>query len=137
MSEHAEQVALFRWAALNGTKYPALRNLFAIPNGGKRSSGWWEKSEGLKSGVPDIFLACAALPDDPSDVFRFISECLDMELNEGVYFGLFIEMKFGKNKPSPNQLEWIERLTKANYKCIVCYGWEEARDEILNYLGEK
>ncbi len=117
MSEHEEQVALFRWAALNETKYPALRNLFAIPNGGLRNKfvAVKLKREGVKPGVPDTMFA------HPS----------------GGHNGLFIEMKFGKNKPSPNQREWIERLTKANYKCIVCYGWEEARDEILNYLGEK
>ena len=36
MSEHDEQVALFDWANLQANRDPALRLLFAVPNGGKR-----------------------------------------------------------------------------------------------------
>ena len=35
-SEHAEQVALVQWAAWKQGACPALRLLFAVPNGGKR-----------------------------------------------------------------------------------------------------
>ena len=35
-SEHAEQVALIQWAAWLAPQAPALRLLFAVPNGGKR-----------------------------------------------------------------------------------------------------
>lgn len=123
--EHTEQVALINWARANEGKYPELRNLFAIPNGGKRSSGWWEKSEGLKSGVPDLFLGCQG---GESDV-----PCLGRVKK---YSGMFIEMKFGKNKPNSNQRDWIKRLRDENYKVSVCYSFEEARDEILHYLRE-
>ena len=53
------------------------------------------------------------------------------------YSGLFIEMKFGKNRLTKEQKEWIDRLTQAGYKCAVCYSFEEARDNILNYLKGK
>jgi hypothetical protein len=35
-SEHDEQVALFEMIRLYQTKYPPLKNCFAIPNGGLR-----------------------------------------------------------------------------------------------------
>ena len=36
MSEHDEQVALFEWAAMNRSRIPELKLMFAIPNGGHR-----------------------------------------------------------------------------------------------------
>jgi hypothetical protein len=35
-SEHDEQVALFKMIRLYSIKHPALKNAFAIPNGGQR-----------------------------------------------------------------------------------------------------
>lgn len=113
--EHDEQVLLFNWAALNEERIPELKNLFAIPNGGLRNKvvAVRMKAEGIKAGVPDI---CLAFPS-------------------GGFFGLFIEMKAGKNKTTPTQNEWIIRLQQANYCVVVCYGFEEAKREILDYLG--
>ena len=115
-SEHLEQVKLFNWRNLNLDKYPQLKNMFAIPNGGHRFIGVAKKlkSEGVQAGVPDV---CLAHP-------------------VGEYSAFFIEMKFGKNKTQANQKDWIDRLTQAGYKCSVCYSFEEAQAEILNYLKE-
>ena len=57
-TESEEQQTLFRWAAMQCGKYPELALMFHIPNEGKRSwmTGGRMKAEGLKSGVPDIFL---------------------------------------------------------------------------------
>lgn len=116
--EHDEQVRLFNWARDNEEEYPELRNMFAIPNGGARHLFVAKKlkAEGVKAGVLDIFLAT---PRDQG-----------MEK----YNGLFIELKYGNNKPSKYQKEWITRLTRAGYQCEVCYGFEEARSVILEYL---
>jgi hypothetical protein len=124
MSEHEEQVALFAWADLMVTQYPELEFMFAIPNGaklpwrrnskGKRYSpeAMNLKREGLLPGVPDVMLPCA----------------------RGIYFGLFVEMKYGTNKPSEAQREVMAYLNKAGYKVAVCYDWEEASRTILWYL---
>jgi len=32
------------------------------------------------------------------------------------------------------QREWIAYLTEVGYRAVVCRGWEQARDEIINYL---
>ena len=114
-TEHSEQVALFGWAKANEPRHLQLGLMFAIPNGGKRHivTGKKLKAEGVKSGVPDIFLG---VPKNGKH-------------------GLFIELKVGKNKPSKNQLWWIHSLRAEGYAVEVCWGFEEARDAIINYLG--
>lgn len=114
MTEHDEQVALFQWAAYSESSIPQLRYLFAIPNGGHRHKAVAArmKAEGVKAGVPDIFLAYPT----------------------GEYCGLFIEMKFGTNKPTEKQNEWLSMLERAGYMTVVCYGFEDAKREILEYL---
>lgn len=118
--EHAEQVALFVWASQNFNKYPVLRKLFAIPNGGERNIKVASnlKAEGCKAGVPDTFLAVA---------------------RAGKH-GLFIELKrrasTGKaaGKPTPDQLQWKDWLHDEGYGVVVCVGWEQAKDALLLYL---
>jgi hypothetical protein len=48
---------------------------------------------------------------------------------------MFIEMKYGKNKPSESQLEWLGALSGEGYETAICYGFDEARDAIIKYLG--
>jgi len=125
MSEHSEQVALVAWAKDNENWIPALKMLFAIPNGGKRKNGWWEVGEGLKKGVPDLFLAVPMCALDRKTGKHHPEE--DRA-------GLFIEMKYGKNKCTPEQEDWLERLHCQGYETKVCWSFEEAKDTILDYL---
>lgn len=113
-SEHDEQAALFEWAGLMQGKYPELSLLAAIPNGGKRDAktGAMLKAEGVKKGFPDIILPVA----------------------RGAYHGLLIELKAGRNKPTEYQAWWLVQLREQGYSAGVCYGFEEARDVILDYL---
>ena len=115
MSEAQEQRALFKWAGLAEQKYPELRLLHHIPNGGKREARTAInlKREGVKAGVPDICLPVA----------------------RGEYHGLYIELKAGKNKTSSKQEEWIKLLIEQGYYVKVCYGWLEAREVIESYLS--
>ena len=122
-SEHAEQSALFCWSHLQETKehYPELDTelLFAIPNGGARGDsaksrairGGQLKAEGVKDGVPDMFLSVA----------------------RGGYFGMYIEMKVKNNKPSRAQLKFKDSATSRNYLWVCCYSWQEARDNLIKY----
>ena len=93
--EHTEQVAVINWAKLNEGKYPQLRNLFAIPNGGHRHIGTAKKlkAEGVKAGVPDLCLGCQG--------GESVVPCLGRVKRYGA---MFIEMKFGKNKASENSI---------------------------------
>lgn len=118
--EHDEQVKVFEWASVMSNKIPELKLLFAIPNGAFYGGHWSVankmKAEGIKKGVPDIFLPVGRCADD----------------NE---YGLWIEMKAGKNKPSQEQLWWLEQLEFQGYRVKVCYSAQEAIEEIEDYLN--
>ncbi len=114
-TEDTEQAHIFAWAAWASGKYPELNLMHHIPNGGKRSKSEAArfKAQGVKAGVPDIFLPCA----------------------RGGYHGLYIELKRTKGgKLSAAQKEWIDALRGQGYKVIVCYGFDEAREVIISYL---
>lgn len=115
MTEAQEQTFLFQWAGLAEQKYPDIKLLHHIPNGGKRDKKEAAalRRQGVKSGVPDLCLPSA----------------------HGGYHGLYIELKVGRNKTSDNQNMWLEMLMKQNYKIAVCYGWREAADTIEDYLS--
>lgn len=134
MSEHTEQVALFNWCKLMEGRHPQLALIFAIPNGGKRHIGTARKlkAEGVKSGIPDIFLPVPRFPSDVNDLI--VGDANTVGFSDEVKFGLFIELKVGKNKPTKNQLKWIEDLRAERYAVEVCYGFLEAKTVIENYL---
>lgn len=115
-SEGAEQSALFQWAGLAVEQYPDLAWMFHIPNGGSRNKAEAArlKAEGVKAGVADIFL--------PSP--------------KGKYHGLFIEMKKAdrSNHASERQKAFLAFADAKGYCSRVCYGWDEARTVIENYL---
>ena len=96
---------------------PECKYLFHVPNGGSRNAIEAKnlKRQGVKSGVPDLFLP---LPNK-------------------TYHGLFIEMKYGKNKPTQNQKEWIKYLNYVGYLAVVCYSAEEAINIIKKYIADK
>ncbi len=113
--EHWMQVALFKWAALAAGADPRLRLLFAVGNGGKRNVivAKKMKAEGVKAGVPDVFLPV------PS----------------GGYHGLWLELKISPNKPSQEQCDWMVSLTKQGYRCVVVMDdWAKAKEIIEWYL---
>ena len=113
-SETTEQINLFNWAKRTESILQELALLYHVPNEGKRTNGGILKAAGLKSGVPDI--------------------CLPVAM--GGFHGLYIELKFGKNKTTKSQDDYIGLLKAQGYKTAVCYGAEEAREEILDYLTE-
>lgn len=113
-TEENEQMILFQWAEFAVNTYPELKLMYHVPNEGKRSviTGSRLKKAGLKSGVPDVILPTA----------------------HGGYIGLAIEMKYGRNKVTDNQSEWLTMLEKEGHKTAVCYSFEEARKVIEDYL---
>ena len=115
-SESVEQTRLFQWAKMQSAAYPEIGLLFHIPNGGKRYAATAKrlKAEGVKAGVPDLFLPVA----------------------RGGEHGLFIELKKEHgNKATEKQNEWLDALRKQGYTAAVCYGWYEAARLIYLYLG--
>lgn len=116
-TEHAEQAALFCWAAMCGPQINELRLMFAIPNGGLRDkiTAARLKAEGVKPGVSDVFLPVAR-----------------MGLN-----GLFIEMKRRTGKPcdiKDEQRDFIRAMREQDFGAFVCFGWEHAANLVEAYL---
>lgn len=98
-------------------KYPKLAPLlFAIPNGGFRNAREARnlKKQGVRAGIPDLMLAV------PS------REC----------HGLFLELKFGTNKPTAHQRDMMQRLGEQGYMCKVVRSTSEFLNVCCNYLKE-
>lgn len=104
------QKAVCRW--LDYSKY----TYFAIPNGGSRNikEAVKLKATGTKAGVPDLFIA----------------------QKSGLYSGLFIELKVGKNKPTTTQIAWHGKLRANGYSVAVCYSFDEVKLTVENYFGK-
>lgn len=90
--------------------------IFHIPNGGSRNrlEAINLKRQGVRSGVPDLCIPVA---------------------RRG-YHGLYIEMKYGKNKTTPQQDEWLNLLNREGYLAKVCNGYKEAVELITFYFSE-
>ena len=108
------QADLFTWANLAAGSYPELKLLHHIPNGGSRNAieAANLKKQGTKSGVPDLCLPVA----------------------RSIYHGLYIELKAEGGRLQDTQKTWISELNKQNYKAVVCFGFDEAKTIIENYL---
>lgn len=128
-TESAHQIALFQWAALSVSRWPCLRWLHHIPNGGSRGdsgasraiAGGRLKAEGVRSGVADVFLPVARCNKH----------------------GLYIEMKAPKFEPkrleskgglSDEQIEFGNFVMEQGYSFWVCYSWQQASTLIESYL---
>lgn len=113
--EHRIQSTLFRWAALEAGRHPELHLMHAIPNGGHRHKAVAGrlKAEGVKAGVPDIFLPVAC---------------------SGSH-GLYIEMKARKGRLTELQKKWADALANQGYRVEICRSWTAAAMLIADYLS--
>ena len=115
-SEGEEQIAVMQWAKSMEFKYPKLKWLHHIPNGGSRNrlEAINLKRQGVKSGVSDLFLPLA----------------------RHEYHGLYIEMKYGKNKTTKDQDDFIADVAENGYFVTVCYSADAAIKTLEWYLGK-
>ena len=112
MNETQEQKQLIQWCRSDAR----MQYLFHIPNESVGGQGWMIRNRqmGVKSGVPDL--------------------CYPVPMNG--YHGMFIEMKSDNGRLSPEQKKWISVLEQLGYKCVIAHGWIEAKNALLEYLGE-
>lgn len=111
-TETEMQIALMDWAAY----HPILKEyLFHIPNGGSRhiAEAVKLKRMGVKAGVSDLFLA---YPNKEKH-------------------GLFLECKKKGGYLTHSQGTWIDRMKSVGYDAHVAYGFEDAKNVILDYLS--
>lgn len=113
-SEDTEQISVIQWAEWNTGRYPELKWLHHCPNGGSRNKQEAVKLKqmGVKAGVSDL---CLPYP-------------------RGAYCGLYIEMKYGKNRQQPTQKEFLADMAAAGHFVATCYSAEDAVAVIKDYL---
>ena len=125
--EHAEAAALMQIVRAHESRWPILRMLFAIPNGGWRgkprklrnvtlppTAAVKAKAEGVKPGVPDYL----------------------MPARNGAIHGLAVELKAEGGRLEPEQREWLAALQSQGWRCVVAYGADEAWAAIRQYAIE-
>lgn len=147
-SEHAHQQAIFQWAnvamwlgfdaawdediykrqlplkGLPSKVVPALTLLHAVHNQGHGDAirGARARAEGVKAGIPDIFLP------------------VPRRTSRAEFHGLYIELKrpmyrnHADGGLSEDQAGLIELLRAHCYAVVVAYGWVEACQAIEGYL---
>ena len=103
-------------------QYPQFKNLlFAVPNGASLAGNNLQrmkqaarlKAEGMRPGVSDLIL---------------------MIPSKG-YHGFAIEMKYGKNKASKAQLDWLKGIEGQGYKSEIVYTKERFIEIVSDYLN--
>jgi len=124
-SEHSEQACVIDFCKRMAGSHPELDLIFAIVNGaaltwkedarGKRYSPQASKlkAEGLKNGVPDLFLPVP---------------------HHGL-FGLWIEMKLPGGVVGKEQRDFMNAVVGLGYQATVCRSADEAIETIKEYLG--
>lgn len=112
--EHDEQAAVIAWARIMVGRYPDLRWLASIPNGGLRDKATAARmaAEGVNAGIPDLLLA----------------------VPRGHYHGLFVELKTPTGRLSDAQAAWLAHLRAVGYMAVVAVGAQAAIDAITHYL---
>lgn len=147
-TEHGNQEAIFSWANIaseygyilaqddrmyTDSKFVELQSkphynpfvdlklMYAIPNQIPNAVvAARMKAEGVKSGVPDIFLPVA----------RYGKHGLYIELKRNKN----VDKKMAKGRIAANQSAYALALIEHGYQVELCYGWEEARDVLIRYM---
>ena len=112
--ESDHQCALFNWAELHEHAYPALKLLRGSMNQVRLTPLQAKKAKamGMKKGELDITLP----------------------VPRGGYTGLSVELKYGNNKPTKEQIDYGARLKVEGWYVAYLYDWEEAANLIKRYL---
>ena len=114
-SEDTEQIQVMNWAHWHTGKYPELKWLHHIPNGGSRNRAEAAKLKemGVKAGVSDLFLPCP----------------------KGIYCGMYVEMKYGNNRHTDRQKEFLNDMAENGYFAVTCYSADDAIKAIEEYVS--
>lgn len=75
------------------------------------------KQHGVKNGVPDVLIFDRCMSGFPN--------------------GLAIELKVGKNKPTPTQIEWRDKLRKCGWRWECCYTLDEVTELLRECYPDK
>lgn len=113
---------------------PELRWLHAIPNGGYRDkvTAGKLKAEGVKRGIPDIFLPLPLRTFDRSYCGLYVEMKRPETKKAGVRKALIVDQAAGST--SDLQDEAIGYLRHNGYAVSVCFDWISAAKDIQSYI---
>ena len=113
-SEDAEQETVIQWARICSGKWPELKLLHHIPNGGRRNAKEAAKLKrmGVLAGVADLHMPVA----------------------RGGYHGLYIEMKYDDGRILESQKSFLKAAAAEGNYCIVCYSAADAIEILDLYM---
>lgn len=109
MTEAALQASVVQWLNLKRIEYRVGLEGVRLTIGQRRKM----KAQGMGKGWPDIM------------IFE----------KRGQYSGLAIELKWGKNKPTPEQKEKLAYLESQGWKTAVHRNFDDVKREIEAYLA--
>lgn len=114
-SEDAEQETVIQWARICSGKWPELKLLHHIPNGGRRNAKEAAKLKrmGVLAGVADLHLPVA----------------------RAGYIGLYIEMKHEHGHLLDSQKEFMKMAALWDNFCVVCYSAADAIEVLESYMN--
>jgi len=112
LNEDVAQINLINWLRHNMPDVEKLTYHVPLQRKCSPQQGRLLKRMGVKAGFSDLFISVA---------------------RNGKH-GLFIELKVGKNKPSKEQIKFMENVTNQGYQAVWSTGWENARDSIIEYF---
>lgn len=104
---------LMKWKRNHMRIYPCLKRLYHVDNEGVRAVGLATKL-GIIPGVSDYHFAARTKE----------------------YIGLYLEIKAGTNKPTPNQKKWLEESREYGFKAEWTNNLQEAIDILDAYAKE-
>ena len=112
--ESGHQEAIFSWCDYNRGKYPELKLLYHVPNGGKRDAATARalKRQGVKAGISDLVLPVASAG----------------------YHGLYVELKAPGGSLEQSQIDFLQEVDNQGYLALVCVGWQAAVQTLSTYL---
>lgn len=116
-SEDAEQETVIQWARICSGKWPELKLLHHIPNGGRRNAKEAAKLKrmGVLAGVADLHLPVA----------------------RGGYNGLYIEMKYEEGRLLESQKKFLKAAAAEGNYCVVCYSAADAIEVLDLYMHRR
>lgn len=108
--------AVFEWIFLHQQRHPILYHFMHVPNGGARSKGEAGKMKamGVRRGVSDILCPFG---------------------NNG-WAGFACELKAPKQKPTPEQRDFLKIANDKGYLTGVCDSMEGFLERVHVFLGE-
>ena len=118
MRESEIQSEIIKWVQSLEPYYPELALMNASLNGIQTTAKIkaMMNAQGMKKGYPDLFLPVSRI------------------INGQLSHGLFIEIKTIDGRAKKEQLWWNEQLNKQGYMAVFCYGLDDVKKIICNYM---